>query len=94
MDFSIGIGWVSLLRSGFDVSAWAGAIVSTGLPKITIARLNAEVNKVLAAPGVSEKLPELGLIVAGGTPKQFAEHIRKESARWADVVKRSGAKVD
>ena len=43
---------------------------------------------------MSEKLPELGLIVAGGTPEQFAAHIRKEAARWADVVKRSGAKID
>ena len=80
--------------AGFDVSAWAGMIVPAGVPKTIVARLNAEVNKALAAPAVSEKLPELGLIVVGGTPEQFAAHIRKEAARWADVVKRSGAKVD
>jgi tripartite-type tricarboxylate transporter receptor subunit TctC len=59
-----------------------------------VLRLNAEVNKALSAPAVSEKLPELGLIVVGSTPEEFAAHIRKETARWADVVKRSGAKVD
>ncbi len=79
---------------GFDVAAWAGVIVPTGVPKPIVARLNAELNKVLAAPGVADKLPELGLIVAGGTPEQFAAHIRKEAARWAEVVKRSGAKLD
>jgi tripartite-type tricarboxylate transporter receptor subunit TctC len=79
---------------GFDVSAWAGVIVPAGVPKHLITRLNAEVNKALAAPVVADRLPDLGLIVVGGTPEQFTAHIRKETARWADVVKRSGAKVD
>ena len=79
---------------GFDVSAWAGVIVPAGVPRVTVSRLNAEINKVLVAPAVADKLPELGLIVVGGAPEQFAAHIRKETARWADVVKRSGAKVD
>ena len=79
---------------GFDVSAWAGAIVPAGVPKNIVARLNAEINKALAAPVVKEKLPEFGLAIAGGTPEQFTAHIAKEAAKWADVVKRSGAKVD
>jgi tripartite-type tricarboxylate transporter receptor subunit TctC len=79
---------------GFDVSAWAGVIVPAGVPKAIVMRLNAEVNKALAAPAVSEKLPELGLQVVGSTPEQFGEHIRREAARWADVVKRAGVKVD
>jgi tripartite-type tricarboxylate transporter receptor subunit TctC len=79
---------------GFDVSAWAGVIVPAGVPKPIVGRLNAELNKALVAPAVADKLPELGLIVAGGTPEQFAAHIRKEAARWADVVKRSGAKLE
>jgi tripartite-type tricarboxylate transporter receptor subunit TctC len=79
---------------GFDVQAWAGIIVPTGVPRAIVMRLNSEVNKALAAPAVAERLPELGLIVVGGTPEQFGEHIRREAVRWADVVKRSGAKVD
>ncbi len=79
---------------GFDVVAWAGVIVPVGVPKAIVLRLNAEMNKVLATPAVGDKLPELGLQVAGGTPEQFAAHIKKEATRWADVVKRSGAKVD
>ena len=79
---------------GFDVQAWAGIIVPAGVPRPIVMKLNAEVNKALAAPAVAEKLPELGLIVAGGTPEQFGEHIKREAARWADVVKRAGAKVD
>jgi tripartite-type tricarboxylate transporter receptor subunit TctC len=79
---------------GFDVAAWAGVIVPRGVSKTIIARLNSEVNKALVAPAVAEKLPALGLIIAGGTPEQFAAHIKKEAARWADVVKRSGAKLE
>lgn len=79
---------------GFDVAAWAGVIVPMGVPKNIIAALNAAINKALAAPVVREKFPEFGLDIVGGTPEQFVAHISKESARWADVVKRSGAKVD
>jgi tripartite-type tricarboxylate transporter receptor subunit TctC len=79
---------------GFDVAAWAGVIVPAGVPKPVVARLNAEINKALAAPAVRDRLPDLGLQIAGGTPEQFREHIRREAVRWADVVKRSGAKLD
>ena len=57
---------------GFDVSAWAGAIVPAGVPKTIIARLNAELNKALATPAVRDKLPEMGLEIVGGTPEQYA----------------------
>jgi tripartite-type tricarboxylate transporter receptor subunit TctC len=79
---------------GFEVSAWAGVIVPTGVPKAIVARLNAEINKALATSAVREKLPEMGLELVGGTPEQFAAHIKRETAKWADVVKRSGAKID
>ena len=79
---------------GFDVSAWAGVIMPAGVPKAIVLHLNAAVNKALAAPLVREKLPEFGLEIVGGTPEQYAAHIKSESAKWADVVKRSGAKVD
>ena len=79
---------------GFEVQAWAGVIVPTGVPRAIIVRLNSEVNKALAAPAVADKLPDLGLIVVGSTPEQFGAHIKKEAARWAEVVKKAGAKVD
>jgi tripartite-type tricarboxylate transporter receptor subunit TctC len=79
---------------GFDVAAWAGVVVPAGVPKAIVARLNAEVNKALASPAAGGRLPDLGLQLAGGTPEQFAAHIRNETARWADVVKRAGVKVD
>jgi tripartite-type tricarboxylate transporter receptor subunit TctC len=79
---------------GFEVTAWAGVIVPVKVPKPIVARLNAVLNKTLASPAVRERLNTQGLTVLGGTPDQFAAHIRKEAAKWADVVKRAGVKVD
>jgi tripartite-type tricarboxylate transporter receptor subunit TctC len=79
---------------GFAVTSWGGVIVPGGVSKAIVARLNAEVNKALAAPHVREKLTSLGSEVVGGTPEQFADHIRKETAKWADVVKRAGITFD
>jgi tripartite-type tricarboxylate transporter receptor subunit TctC len=79
---------------GFEVVAWDGAIAPARVPKTVVARLNAEMNKALALAFVREKLAGLGVEVVGGTPEQFAGHIRKEAIKWADVVKRAGVKVD
>jgi tripartite-type tricarboxylate transporter receptor subunit TctC len=79
---------------GFEVVAWDGAIAPAGVPKAVLARLNAEMNQALALASVREKLAGLGVEVVGGTPEQFAAHIRKETVKWADVVKRAGVKVD
>jgi len=58
------------------------------------ARLNKALNAVLASPAVVEKLKFQGLEVVGGTPEEFARHIRNEADRWADVVKRAGVKLE
>jgi tripartite-type tricarboxylate transporter receptor subunit TctC len=79
---------------GFEVVAWAGVIAPAKTPKALVNRLNAEINKALALPAVGGKLVALGYEVVGGAPEQFAGHIRKESVKWADVVKRAGVKVD
>ncbi|MDB5811049.1 MAG: hypothetical protein JWN94_3171 [Betaproteobacteria bacterium] len=79
---------------GFDVSAWAGVIVPAGVPRHLISALNAAINKALKAAVVQEKFPDFGLEIVGGTPEQYTAHIKSETAKWADVVKRSGAKLD
>jgi len=79
---------------GFEVVAWDGAIAPAGVPQAIVARLNAEMNQALALASVREKLAGLGVQVVGGTSEQFAEHIRKETVKWANVVKRAGVKID
>jgi tripartite-type tricarboxylate transporter receptor subunit TctC len=79
---------------GYEVTGWGGFIAPGGTPKAIVARLNAEANQALALPSVTEKLTSLGSEVAGGTPEQFADLIRKETVKWADVVKRAGIRID
>ena len=79
---------------GFEVVAWAGVIAPAKTPRAVVDRLNAEINKALASPAVGGRLVELGYEVVGGTPGRFAEHVRKEGVKWADVVKRAGVRID
>ena len=79
---------------GFDVTVWGGVVVPAGVPRTIVTRLNAEINKALASPTLKEKYAAIGYELVGGTPQQFDAFVKKEIVKWADVVKRSGAKVD
>ncbi len=79
---------------GFDMAPWSGLIAPAGIPAAVVARLNTEFNKALALPAVREKLVAMGLEATGGTPEQFDQHVRREAAKWADVAKRAGIKLE
>ena len=57
-------------------------------------KLNAAANRAIQQPETKERLAQLGSEGGGGTPEQFAALIRRDSAKWAEVVRRSGAKID
>ncbi len=71
----------------FDVSLWQGVLVPAGTPPEIVARLNAEINKVLALPDMRERIGELGADPAGGTSEQFATFIKDEMTRWHALIK-------
>src|SRR5262249_30237978 len=79
---------------GFEFTIWGGIIAPAGIPQAVTARLNAGVNKALASRAVTEKFTAFGYEPAGGTPEQFTALVRTETRKWADVVKRSGARMD
>jgi len=79
---------------GYEATTWTGIIAPVGMPRAIVMRLNAELNQVVASPTFKERAAAIGSEPVGGTPEQFAEHIRKEHAKWAEVVRRSGAKID
>jgi tripartite-type tricarboxylate transporter receptor subunit TctC len=79
---------------GYEASTWSGVIAPAGLPKDVLAKLNAAINRAIATPAFVARFGAIGDEPAGGTPEEFAETIRKDSAKWADVIKRSGAKLE
>ena len=79
---------------GFEVDFWNGIFVPMGTPGALIARLNSDINRIISAPDVVEKLTALGADPAGGTPAEFSAIIRQDMERWAKVVKASGMKVE
>jgi len=79
---------------GFEDSIWYGLAATAGTPPDVIARLNREINAALADPAIVARLKALGTTVMPGTPSDFAKLIAEETAKWADVVRRSGAKPD
>jgi tripartite-type tricarboxylate transporter receptor subunit TctC len=79
---------------GYEVNAWSGVIAPAGLPRPILERLNKAINAAILVPETQQRFEQLGSEGGGGTPEEFAELIRRDSAKWADVVKRSGAKID
>ena len=79
---------------GYEASSWFGVVVPAGTPREIITRLNAEVNRALNLPDMRERFAEQGATPAPGTPEDFGAWIRSEIAKWAKVVKASGAKAE
>jgi tripartite-type tricarboxylate transporter receptor subunit TctC len=80
--------------TGYETVSWGGIIGPAGLPKAIVDKVNADIRKALANPALRERFKTLDTEPDGGTPQEFVELVRRETPKWADVVKRSGAKVD
>ncbi|MBK9117082.1 MAG: tripartite tricarboxylate transporter substrate binding protein [Betaproteobacteria bacterium] len=79
---------------GFDISTWYGFFAPAGTPPAIVAKWNADVAKILNAPDVRAKIVADGAEPAPNAPEQFAQFIAREQAKYARIIKASGAKVD
>ena len=79
---------------GFEVLAWNGVMVPAATPKPIVARLNAEINAILADPDIVTRMHRLGFDLIGGTPEQFGALVNGESEKWAPVIRKIGLKID
>ena len=79
---------------GFETGSFQGVVAAAGTPREIVVKLNAELTRILNTQDMKDKLAAQGTEVRAGTPESFAAFIRDEKARWAKVVKESGAKFD
>jgi tripartite-type tricarboxylate transporter receptor subunit TctC len=79
---------------GYSAPTWSGVIAPAGLPKPIVEKLNAAVNRAIKTEAFVARFGTIGDEPAGGTPEEFGETIKRDLAKWKDVVERSGAKLD
>jgi tripartite-type tricarboxylate transporter receptor subunit TctC len=79
---------------GYEASQWYGVLVPAGTSPDIVTRLNRELVKVAHAPDMKARLARDATLVIAGTPQEFAVYLKDEIAKWAKVVKFSGARVE
>ena len=79
---------------GYEATQWYGILAPAAVPKAYITKLNAAIVKALHSPEAKERLATEAAEPVGNSPDEFGRFIRSEIARWAPVVKQSGAKPD
>lgn len=72
---------------GYSMNTWYGAVMPAGTPAAIIAKLNAEINRILKMPDIRERLASLGADPVGGSPEQFGGGIKSEVAKFTKVVR-------
>ena len=79
---------------GFEVVGWYGVLAPAGTAPAIVDRLHAEIVKILAQPEIRDRIAGEGAEVVGDTPAQFAAFLKSDIARWAPLIKQSGARLD
>src|SRR5262245_9216064 len=80
---------------GFVVTTWYGGFAPAGTPPAIVARLHADINRAMQAPGTRERLVEVGFDgTVTRTPEEFAAMVRDDIVRYAKVVKDAGLQID
>lgn len=80
--------------SDFAVSSWVGLFAPVGTPRNIVQKLNAELNAVLADPAARERLAVLGIDPTPGTPEQYLDEVRRDLARYGQVVRSANIKAE
>jgi tripartite-type tricarboxylate transporter receptor subunit TctC len=79
---------------GFDVTSWYGIFAPAALPVNLVTKVNGDITAILQAPDIKDRLERLGAEPSPQSPEEFARFVREEIAKWAKVVKASGATAD
>jgi tripartite-type tricarboxylate transporter receptor subunit TctC len=80
--------------AGYESSQWYGLLAPAGTPREVLDLLNARVANIMRSSDMKARMTSDGLVAIGGSREQFATHIKNEIAKWAAVIRASGARVD
>jgi tripartite-type tricarboxylate transporter receptor subunit TctC len=80
--------------SGYEVSGWVGLGTPAGTPVEIVRQLDKAINAALADPTIAKRIADLGATVFASSPTHFREHIARETAKWAEVVKFAGLRME
>jgi len=86
--------WEVLGDKGFDLDAETGLVAPVGTPAAVVGKLNAEFTKLMREPAIADPLFADGYAITAGTPEAFGASIARDVRKFAEVVRRSGAKID
>ena len=78
----------------FEVTTWYGVLAPAGTPRNVVNRLNGELVKIMHSPELREKLAATGTDPFTSTPEEFAAYIKREIAKWGEVIRKAGVKAD
>jgi len=82
-----GVPAISEFYPQFEAQSWVGMLAPAATPRAIVQRLGNDVNKALSEPDIKERFSALGYEIAGGSPEQFGEWLRTESAKWGKVIR-------
>ncbi|HZF19249.1 MAG TPA: tripartite tricarboxylate transporter substrate binding protein [Burkholderiales bacterium] len=78
----------------FEVTTWYGILTPAGTPRPVVARLNGELGRIMHSPELKGRLEALATDPVTSTPEEFADLIRREIAKWGEVVREASLKAD
>jgi tripartite-type tricarboxylate transporter receptor subunit TctC len=79
---------------GYESSQWYGVLAPAGTPEDITQLLNGQIVKIMHGADMKQRLSAEGVLAVGSTRAEFAAHIKSEIAKWAQVIKQSGARID
>jgi tripartite-type tricarboxylate transporter receptor subunit TctC len=79
---------------GYESSQWYGVLAPAGTPEDILNALSAQIVRIMQTADMKHRLHDDGIVPVGNTRQQFAAYIKAELVKWADVIKRSGARID
>jgi tripartite-type tricarboxylate transporter receptor subunit TctC len=86
--------FIELGYKEFVMGNWTGIVTPTGTPKPVVRKIATDVTRIIRSPDISKRLVDMGVDPLGGTPEEFGQRIRSETARFGKAVRESGAKAE